>query len=179
MEYPDQTSLIRAVRRLTISIWALVAVLALFLGIYLVAYIPWIRFSLDDHVSSLASSSPPDSNGAELRNFHAMPLEKQIEAASVIAISQYEKDGDRLKCVVSEILKQSPNINFYYKIGDEYRQCSRYPKQNEDYGDGQIMFFIGNPADFTYSTSFRGNRVTGLGDMTIEELRARIKSQNK
>jgi hypothetical protein len=114
-----------------------------------------------------------------LEHFHSLPLEQQVEAASVIAISRYEKDGDRLKCVISEILKQSPGTKFYYKVGDEFRQCSFYPKLNEYSIDGQIIFFIGSPAQFKYSTSLNNERVTGLGDMPIDALRTLIKSQSK
>lgn len=106
-----------------------------------------------------------------------MPLEKQIEAASVIAIARYERDGDRNKCVLSEILKQAPGTKFHFQLGDELRQCSHHTKPNESRGDGQLMFFVGSPANFRFSTSFYGERLTGLGDMPINLLRKQISEQ--
>ena len=118
-------------------------------------------------------------SSAHYERFYDFPIEKQIEAASVIAIARYEKEGEKLKCVISEILKHSPNTTFYFKVGDEYPQCSRYPKANESYGDGQLMFFVGSPAEFRYSTSFFGDRLSGLGEMPIELLRGKIQSGAK
>lgn len=178
MEPSDQANLTRAVRRLTIAVWSLIVLLALFAGICVVAFISVISFSRDGPEPTLTSSSP-DSSRPVLEHFHSLPLEQQVEAASVIAISRYEKDGDRLKCVIAEILKQSPGTKFYYKVGDEFRQCSFYPKPNEYSIDGQIIFFIGSPAQFKYSTSLNNERVTGLGDMPIDVLRTLIKSQSK
>jgi hypothetical protein len=177
MEPSAQESIVRALRRLTIAVWALTAVFAVFVGMYLVAYIPTL---------SITSSSPrepqppggaavPSRPTVQHENFHELPLEKKIEAASVIAIAKYQKEGDRNKCIISEILRQVPDTKFYYKVGDEFRQCSHYLKPGEDRGDGQLMFFVGNPAGFRYSSSFRGERLPGLGDMPFDLLRKEIK----
>jgi hypothetical protein len=173
-------AIVKAVRRLTIAVWALVIVVAVLVAIYLVAYVPWIKLSWNNR--EISSESPSSSSLRSLpqyERFYDLPLDKQIDAASVIALAQYQKEGEKLKCVVSEILKRSPNTEFYFKVGDEYPQCSRYPKANESYGDGQIMFFVGSPAQFRYSTSFEGDRLTGLGDMPIALLRAKIKGEAK
>ena len=75
-------------------------------------------------------------------NFHDLPIDKQVASASVIAIARYQKDGEKLKCVVSEILKRAPDTDFFFKVGDEYPSCSRYPKSNELYGDGVLMLCV-------------------------------------
>ena len=173
-------ALVRALRRLTIAVWALVLVVVLFAAMYFVAYAPWLRFSWNSlenphPAQPSASSRSPTS----YERFYDLPIEKQIEAASVIAIARYQKEGEKLKCVISEILKRSPNTDFYFKVGDEYPHCSRYPKSNESYGDGQLMFFVGSPAEFRYSTSFFGDRMSGLGEMPIELLRGKIKGEAK
>ena len=49
-----------------------------------------------------------------------------IKLSSVITISMHEVDGGRGKCVLREVLKQSPGVRFYYKVGDEFRHCSVY-----------------------------------------------------
>jgi hypothetical protein len=41
------------------------------------------------------------------------------------------------------------------------------------------MFFVGSPAEFRFSTSFNGDRLSGLGEMPIEMLRGKIKGGGK
>ena len=175
METDEKTQIVRAIRRLTIAVWALTVVMVAFLAMYLIAYIPALSPSFTS-VEAPPSQAPaiPSRFDTQVTNFHDWPLEKQITTASVIALARYEKDGDRTKCVISEILKQAPGTKFYYNVGDEYRQCSHYPKPNEDRGDGQVMFFLGNPAEFRFSTSFRGDRLTGLGDIPFDLFRKQI-----
>ena len=177
MDTSGQEAIVRAIRRLTIAVWALTAVLAVFVRMYLVAYIPYFSMMGDSPSEPRSSSSPSVASKLTDRynKFFEWPPEKQIEAASVIAIAKYQKDGDRMKCVISEILKKAPDTKFYYNVGDEYGQCSHYMKPGEDRGDGQIMFFVGNPAEFRFSASFRGDRLTGLGDMPIDVLRKQLK----
>ena len=179
METSGQDLVVRAVRRLTIAVWALTAVLAVFVGMYLVAYIPYFSAmgSPSDEPRPSGGISAPSVFVDRYENFYEWPLEKQIDAASVIALAKYQKDGDRMKCVLSEILKQAPDTKFYYNIGDEFRQCSHYSKAGESRGDGQIIFFVGNPAQMRYSSTFRGDRLTGLGDMPFDLLRKQIKGE--
>jgi hypothetical protein len=177
MDTLGQEAIVRALRRLTIAVWALTAVLAVFVGMYLLAYIPYFSVMADSSSERQPSTGPSGASKLTERfeKFYELPPEKQIEAASVIALAKYQKDGDRMKCVISEILKKAPETKFYYKVGDEYGQCSHYMKPGEDRGDGQIMFFVGNPAQFRFSASFRGDRLTGLGDMPVDVLRKQIK----
>ena len=178
METPERDSSVRALRGLTIAVWALTAVIAVFVSLYLVAYIPSFTLSSARPTgSAVAESAPLMESFARYPDFHAMPLEKQIEAASVIAIARYERVGERNKCVLSEILKQAPGTKFYFKLGDELRQCSHDVKPNETRGDGQLMFFVGSPADFRFSTSFYGDRLGGLGNMRVDLLRKQISEQ--
>jgi hypothetical protein len=179
METSAQDSIVRALRRLTIAVWALTAVVAVFVGMYLVAY-----FSAFSQFSSAVSESrhiPAALSKLEARysDISELPLEKQIEVSSVIVITKYQKEGDRNKCVIAEILKLVPGTKFHYSVGDEYRQCSHYPKVGESHGDGQLMFFVGNPAQFRYSSTFNGERLSGLGDMPFDMLRKQISAESK
>jgi hypothetical protein len=153
--------------------------MAVLVGIYLVAYLP--TFSSSGAAWSESERVPAPSPRIEnsYPDFYALPLEKQIAAASVIAIAKYEKDGDRTKCVISEVLKLAPGTKFHYNVGDEFRQCSHYSRAGEDRGDGQLMFFVGSPATFRYSSSFRGDRLSGLGDMPFDMLRKQISGASK
>jgi len=171
-----QDPIIRAIRRLTFAVWALTAVMAGFLAIYLIAYIPGLSpsFATVASTESVSPAAPPKVDPLYANNFYQWPVEKQIAAASVVALAKYQKDGDRTKCVVSEILKQAPDTKFYYNVGDEFPQCSHYPKAGEDRGDGQVVFFVGNPAQFRFSSAIRGNRISGLGDMPVDLLKKQI-----
>ena len=179
MEPAEQTSFTRAVRSLTVAVWALTAITAVLVGLYLLAYFPsFSRSSGDKPLRKEVESAKLVESPSVHPGFHEMPLSKKIELASVIAIAKYEPDGDRVKCVLSEILKQAPGTSFYFKLGDEIAQCSHYPKPNESRGDGQLMFFVGSPADFRFSTSFFGDRLGGLGNMPVELLRKQIEEQS-
>lgn len=178
METPERDSSVRALRGLTIAVWALTAVMAVFVTLYLVAYIPSFTFSSVNLTrSTVAESERPLGSFTRYPDFHAMPLEKQIEAASVIAIARYERESERNKCVLSEILKQAPGTEFHFKLGDELRHCSHNVKPSESRGDGQLMFFVGSPADLRFSRTFFGERLAGSGNMPISLLRKQIGDQ--
>ena len=179
MEPCNQEPIARAIRRLTIAVWALTAVFGVYVAMYLVAYLPFSFSGSSAPASSDTAPSRPSRMSVDIPDFHALPPEKQIEAASAIVIAKYEKEGDRNKCVMSEVLKLAPGTKLYYKVGDEFPHCSHDIKPNENRGDGQIMFFVGNPAQFRYSSSFSGDRLRAMGDMPIELLRKQIKESAK
>lgn len=174
MDTSDQAT-VRALRRLAIAVWALVLVVAVSAVVPMMAYLPWLM-SMWSHSEGpgAARSSASSLLTTPHEKFHELPIEKQIAAASVIAIAKYQKDGEKLKCVVSEVLKRSPDTAFYFKVGDEFPDCSRYPRPDVSYGEGMVMFFVGNPAQMRYSTSIYENRLIGVGDMPVDLLRRKI-----
>src|SRR5581483_5407218 len=103
--------------------------------------------------------------------FNRLSPEERVKAASVIALGKYQKTGSTLKCIISEILKQDPNTKFYYKVGDEFPFGNQHFRENTDFGDGEILFFTGSPARLELATAYRGDRITGLGDMPLSSLR--------
>lgn len=158
------------------AIWAvalalLVNALAIVCGYYAPAFFAH-RFAM-----SLPSDLSDSISIGEFNDFHDWPIEKQIRTASVIAVSTYERDNGKLKSVVSSILKRAPNTDFHYKVGDEFFPGSRYARENTVYGDGEVMFFTGSPAQFCYSASYSEGRVGGLGDIPFEDLLALIAAQ--
>jgi len=170
----------RSINKLTIAVWALVIVTAAQLTFYVLALLfpsvvtrQWLQ-SGPHEISSSVTSSPEEFN-----NFHNWPVEKQIQSSTVIAIGKYQKSGDTLKCIISEILKQKPGTAFYYKVGDEYPRGNMHVRSDTNYGDGQIMFFTGSPPSFRYGCSFTGERVGGLGDMPMSELRELIRKSKQ
>jgi hypothetical protein len=179
METSGQDSIVRALRHLTIAVWALTAVLAVFVGMYLVAFLP--AFAFFSSSAGKAKSSPAALSKSETRysDISELPLGKRIEASSVILIAKYQKDGDRNKCVISEILKLVPETKFQYNIGDEFQHCSHYPKSDENRGDGQLVFFVGNPAEYRYASMIYGGSLSGFGNMPIDLLRKQISDETK
>lgn len=175
MMKPTQSdALVRAIRRLTIAVWALVALVGVYVGLYLIAYIPYFTSPGTFASNEVPSSNPSSVATAKYEKLHDLPPEEMIKRASVIVLTRHEVDGDRGKCVLAEILKQSPGTRFYYKVGDEFQHCSFNPKESSSYGEGQVTFFAGNPAQMRYSTTYFGERISGLGDMPLGELRAQI-----
>jgi hypothetical protein len=140
----------RKIKRLSIAVWILAILLCVTL---LVSFV--LVYSLSITRGEFDRLSP----------------EQRVEAASVIALARWQKSGSTLRCVISEILKQTPNTKFYYKVGDEFRAGNQRATENADFGDGEILFFTGSPARLELITAYRGDRITGLGDMPISTLR--------
>lgn len=104
--------------------------------------------------------------------FYELPIEEQIEEASVIAVARYESAEDgRMKAVLKEFLKKKEGAKFHYQVGDEYAASSYYPKSGTSYGDGVVIFFEGSPAMMRRAITFSGDRITGLSDMPLELFR--------
>ena len=170
----------RSINKLTIAVWALAIFIAAQLLFSVLAILfpslvakRWMR-TMPDRPGVSETAGPEQYN-----NFPDWPVEKQIQSASVIAIGRYQKSGDTLKCILAEILKQKPDATFYYKTGDEFAHGDIHIRDNTSYGDGQIMFFTGSPARLQYSCSFTGDRIGGMGDMPLSQLRDLIrKSQD-
>ena len=97
----------------------------------------------------------------------------------MIALATYQKSGSTLKCIISEILKHSPDTAFYYKVGDEFRNGSHRVTEGTDYGDGQVLFFTGSPARLEIAVAVHGDRISGMGDMPVSMLREHIRSSTQ
>jgi hypothetical protein len=174
MTEPNPTdSGVRSIRRLTIAVWVLGGLTILNIGVSLFAALcPLARFwfPLPNHMytENMATTQDP------YNEFSDWPLEKQIQKASVIAIARYQTENGKPKSVISEILKQSPDAKFYYKVGDEYRPASR---EGAKYGDGVIIFFTGSPASMRFSSTFEGDRIEAFGDIPIDTIREIVRKE--
>ena len=124
------------------------------------------------------SSHPISSSDDPLNDFHALPISRQIDAASLIMRTEYQKVDGRTKCIIMEILKQTPNTKFYYKVGDEYPELGgmRGREIDPEYEAGQSAFFVGSPASMRYATSYAKGHLGGIGGISIDELRQMIKA---
>jgi len=169
----DLASIAPAIRKLTIAVWALVIVLSLnFVAVLYRASVPRV-FPLTGGI--ISSSDFP--SGDELANFHELPLERQVQSASVIAFTTYKKEDGKLKSIVTSIPKQKPGVSFNYHVGDEYTPSSLYPRENATYGEGEVMFFTGSPPMLRFSATYSDGRVGGLGDIPMQKLMEIIQQQ--
>ena len=150
---PDPTQ--RKVKRLSAVVW----VLAILLCVTLL-----VSFVLVGKLSIARSE------------FDRLSPEERVHAASVIALAKWQRSGSTLRCVISEILKQTPDTKFYYKVGDEFSRGNQHTAENADFGDGEILFFTGSPARLEETVAYRHDRITGLGDMPISVLREIIRT---
>jgi hypothetical protein len=175
----DQSA--RAIRRLAVAVWilALVVMGNLVVSVFALLSPAFLSKRIMDIIPQQFATIERETI-EEFNSFHTLPVERQVEKSSVIVLAKWEKSGSMLKCIVSEVLKQVPNTKFYYKVGDEYRSGSQPVRDdNVDYGDGQIIFFTGSPASGRFSTAWKGDRLTGLGDMPINELREIIRKSSR
>ena len=171
----EQDTSIRAIRRLTIAVWALVLVLVVNTALQLLTgFLPvmFARTLFDDSPGPTSLRSYPSVD--PMADFYEWPLDKQVANASVIVLTKFEQDGPRIKSMISEILKLAPGTTFNYRVGDEYARGSRYVRENTSYGDGEIVFFTDSPATMRYSSTYQGGRLLGLGDLPIDVLRQKI-----
>lgn len=120
----------------------------------------------------LKNTNPDNLNELLGTSFRELTLEERIENSSVVALAEFVPEADgRMRAVISEILKQEEGTVFYYEVGDEYTEASYYKQDKVDKGEGLVIFFVGSPAKKKMSMTYRGNRITGLGDLPIALLR--------
>jgi len=180
----NEDAIVKEIRKLKVSVWALFAgVIILSAVIAAPKLYPDVANTVEPEVAASApATSAEASKDDDIEDFYDLPVAQQIEKASAIVITKYQKEGEYLTSTVSEILKLSPGTEFYYKVGDklEYgvRSLKPDPEMGEiSYGEGEIVFFVGSPAMMKYSTSYEGERCSGLGDIPIEMLKEMIRKQ--
>lgn len=167
----DEIKVARAIRRLTLAVWAVF--LALMINAVALVWTNLLPNVIANHINaallgekSLMSHRPVD----EFNGFSDWTVEKQIQSASVIAITTFKKDGGKLISIITAIPKQAAGNAFNYQIGDEYARGTRYERENMEYGDGEVIFFTGSPPMMRLSMTYANGRVTGLGDIPIAKL---------
>jgi hypothetical protein len=158
----------------------LCAVVAAQVGLYGLSFVRTQRLlkSAQDgfvsHTSTTTGRTPvhTEDDGAQ---FHDLPPEQKVARSTAIVLVSYQKDGEKFKAVVAEILKKNPDTELYYAVGDEMPTLSYYGKDGEMQGEGQVVFMQGSPARMRSSYSFEAGRIGGLGDMPLDVLRKMVK----
>lgn len=182
----DSSPTARSIKHLTIAIWVLAASVTGLLVFSVVSWVfppPYVNQFLESPAATQgpsASKSPPELLGAGDGEtevpFYELPIEQQIERASMIAVARFEEGEDgKMRAIITEILKKSPGTVSYYDVGDEHPRSSYYKGSDRYYGDGVVMFFTGSPATMSLSMGFNGDRIGGLGDMPLSLLREKCR----
>ncbi len=174
METTDK--LARAIRGLTIAIWCWVGFQVI---LYSSSMFTFLRATSGAMAgtrtsTSFSESSPSDPNEGYDADFTARPMKDKVRLATAILVVEMKEIDGVHKAVVQEILKLQPGIRLYYKVGDDYDDLSHMPGEQCDSCTPQqriLVFMHGNPAEMRFSTTFEGDRIAGLGGMTLDELR--------
>lgn len=169
----DNDELVRAIRGLTIAVWATCVILIIWLGVWIWAYTAGRRAI--GHLSS-SGAGPRQVRGTVGPNVDllAQPLDQKISGSSVILVTRFQPAEGRERAVITEILKKRPDIVFHYSVGDEYELLSHATGGGVSFGDGDVAFFAGSPPDLRGSYSYSRGRIAGLGDITLDQLRERV-----
>lgn len=179
MEPSASEPLIRALRRLTIAISVLAVAVAILAVLNLINYLPWLIEVVDSRPNAPTAAASTSALADSTKTLDQMPLDELIDASTVIALTKNVTEAGKVKCVLSEILKQDAGVKFYWEIGDDLRWCNVEPENAYMYGDGQVMFLTGNPASIKYSFSYRDGRTGAFGDMPLTILREEIASRTR
>jgi hypothetical protein len=105
-------------------------------------------------------------------DFYTWPVERQVAASTVIARGEWRIEGDEYKCIIAEIIKRDPGVSFDYNVGDEFRKGNQRAMPHTTYGEGQVLFFGGSPPTLRFITAVDRGRLVGLGETTLDALRA-------
>lgn len=186
MEQSTQKELISTIRSLSIAVWVLVVIGIVNLGIYF--------YSSRGIYKSVEESANIQLQPEELKPvnakkqisaksypeipFHELGPKETIERSKVIFMTKNVDKGDKMVCIITEVLKKANNYTFYYKPGDEYQSCSRFKKPNTRYGGGSIHF-ISEGFGLVSSSSIYGDRIPGLNDIPLSLFKEMITKSQK
>jgi len=123
---------------------------------------------------ALSSPLPVDGGKASAPNrpgYSDISLEDAIAESSVIALLRYEREGNRYKAVLSEVLRRAPDASFNYQVGDEVKENSYEPKIGENRGDGMVVFFAGAPPNYRRGVSIFDDKILAFDAMPLPRFR--------
>ncbi len=173
----DISKLTKAINRLSLVVIVLVSILIVFLySHYYIheTYEEKIQHVIPDNIGINAdlpyqtNPSPPTLK----------TLEERIEQASFIALVEFNvSEGEKVTAIITEFLKETPNLTIHYKVGDEHPHSSYYPREGVRLRDGAILFFQGSPAINVASTFIYDNRISAYGDMPVEMFKSKVRGE--
>ncbi|MEM7708111.1 MAG: hypothetical protein AAF358_21340 [Pseudomonadota bacterium] len=115
----------------------------------------------------------------EAPNFFDQTVEEQISSSTVIALTRYIDGPNGKISILDAILKRNPGTEFYYEVGDQFPNSEYFSDPIDSrFGDGQVVFMSGSPATMRAAMSYRGERISNLGDMPLEVFLAKCEAED-
>ncbi len=104
-------------------------------------------------------------------NFYSWPVERKIASSSLILRTEWKLIDGVHRCMIAEVIKRVGSDSRLYRVGDEYPIDNIRAKEGLDLGEGQILFFTGEPPSWQYSSVIRDGRVVGMGGIPFDAIR--------
>ena len=158
MQSSSQTKQIKA-------LWAAVVVL----GLLVLGLLGYIATSPNRASAQAPFTEPPPE--ALVNSWQGLSLEEKLQQSSAIVFADLKPMNGKFRAIATEVLVLTPGTKIYYQPGQEIPRLSHSSDGITDWGDGAVALLAGSPASVQESYSVRNGRVSGLGDMPIEELR--------
>lgn len=155
------------VKALTIAVWCLVAV-------NVIQMVAWTLPVISPGIYTRHASSTSGVTRQAFESWEGISLEEKINRASMIVITEFRRDGDKLRAIIKDIPKRKPDITFYYSVGEEYPPMTVTVQENTRYGDGNLVLLQGSPATMKEAYSIYNGGISGLGDIPLTKVRAMI-----
>lgn len=128
------------------------------------------EMDLNKGLGSLESPSIESSTGTT--DFYGLSIDEKINLSTAIIVVRHEKGDDgKYKSLVEDILKHEEGVELYYKVGETYEEHLYYELVGDFMPKRAIVFMNGNPATMRFSTTFDGERIGGLGGISMALLR--------
>ncbi|MBU2952749.1 hypothetical protein [Marinobacter sp. F3R08] len=148
-----------------------VAALGLYTVWVLYFFAPLIDQRIDSEQTAYHSPEEPEVY-PHTPNFRELSVDEKVQKSSAILILRFEEgQHGNYRSIVEEVLKQEQGIELYYEQGEVYEEDSHYSTSDKFVPRRAVVFMQGSPAKMSYSTTFSGERIRGLGGISLSLLR--------
>ena len=161
----------KAIRRLTVAVWFLVAIGFIQMAAWLV---PFVTSTFYMKVAGTSVGIPKEA----FESWEGLSFEDKVKRASIILVTENRHESGKIRAFIKEELKRAPGTAFHYSVGDEYLPLAVVPRENTNYGDGALVFLQGSPATNRESYAIYNGSISALGEMPLPKVR-QIIAQSK
>jgi hypothetical protein len=105
--------------------------------------------------------------------FFKLSLDEKIKRSSIILRTEYIGGEE----ILVEVFKRDAGTEFYFDIGDEYDPFEGFRDSTVDYGEGNIAFLTGSPANLKMSMAYSDNQVPDQDNVTLDIIRQKCGKQ--
>lgn len=142
-------------------------------------YTVWMFYVLPPLLTQNMSSEVTITENTEKKNlypntpnFHELSVDEMVEKSTAILTVRYEEgENGNYKSIVEDILRKDDGIELYYRVGEVYEEDSHYKITDNHIPKRAIVFMQGSPASMRFSTTFSGERIRGLGGISLSLLK--------